>query len=78
MLCLNVHNLALYLHPPMRYVIVSGWLHLVHTIGSWELCLFLHRYTCDPRATSYASRMYLYGDCENACMIKYVHVYLAS
>ena len=77
-LCMDVHNLALYSHPPKRYVLLSGWLHLVHIIGPCELCLFLHWYTCDLQATSYASRLDLYGDCENACMLKFVPVPLAS
>ena len=72
LLCLDVRSLALNLHPSMRCVLVSGWLHLVHSIGPWELCFFLHTYTCDPRATSYASRLDLYEDCEYACMLKFV------
>ena len=42
LLCLDVHNLALYLQPPRRCVLVRGWLHLVHNIGPCELCFFLH------------------------------------
>ena len=42
MMCLDVCSLALYQHPPMRCVFVSGWLHLVRSIGPCELCLFLH------------------------------------
>jgi len=81
LLCLDVRSLAVHLHPPRRCVMVSGWLHLVHSLGPCELYLFLHRYTCDPHATSYASRLDLHGDCENACMLKYVpvsHAYLRS
>jgi hypothetical protein len=78
LLCLDVRSLALYLYPSRRCVLVSGWLHLVHIIGLCELCLFLHRYTCDPHATSYPSRMYVFGGCENACMMKSDPVSLAS
>ena len=78
MLCLDERSLALNLHPPRRCVLVSDWLHLVHSIGPWELCFFFHLYTCDPHATSYASRLDLYGDCKYACMLKYVPVSLAS
>jgi hypothetical protein len=42
LLCLNVRSLELFLQPPTRYVLVSGWLHLVDSIGSCELCFFLH------------------------------------
>jgi len=68
LLCLDVRNLVLDLHPPRRCVLVSGWLYLVHSIGPCQLYFFLHLYTCDPRATSYTPRLDLYGDCENACM----------
>ena len=78
LLCLAVRSLTLYLHPPMRCVLGSGWLHLVHIIGPCELCLLLHRYTCDPQATSNESRLHLYGDCENDCMLKYAPVSRAS
>ena len=57
---------------------MRGWSHLAHNIGPCELCLFLHLYTCDPQATSYASRLDLYGDCAYACIVKYVPVSLAS
>jgi hypothetical protein len=43
MLCLDVLSLESYLHPPKRYVFVSGWLHLPHSIGPYALCYFLHR-----------------------------------
>ena len=33
MLCLDVRSLALYLHPPKRCVFVSGWLHVLQSIG---------------------------------------------
>jgi len=78
MLRLDVRNLALYLQPPRRCMLVRSWLHLVHNIGPCELCFFLHLYTCDPHATSYASRQDQYGDCEYACILKYVPVSLAS
>ena len=78
LLCLDVSNLALYLHPPTRRVLVRGWLHPVHNIGPCELCFFLHMYTCDSKVTSYASRLDLYGDCEYYCIVKYVPVSLAS
>ena len=73
-----MHNLALYLQPPRMYVLVRGWLHLVHNIGPCELCFFLLLYTCDPHATLYASRLDLYGDCEYVCILKSVPVSLAS
>ena len=57
---------------------MRGWLHFVHSIGPGLFCFFLHLYTCDPHATSYASRLDLYGDCEYACMLKSVHVSLAT
>jgi len=49
----------------------------VHSIRPCELRLFLPRYTCDLHASSYVSCMDMYGDCENACMLKYVPVSLA-
>ena len=76
LLCLEVLSFALYLHPPRRCVLVSGWLHYLHSIGP-VLCFLLQRYTCVPQATSYESRRHLYGDCECACMLKYVPVSLA-
>ena len=57
---------------------MRGWLHLVHSIGPCELCFFLHLYTCDPQATSYASRLDLYGCCEYACILKYIPVSLIA
>jgi len=78
LLCLDVRSLAMNLHSPRRYVLVSGWLHLVHSIGPGDLYFFLHLYTCDPQATSHASRLDLYGDYEYACMMKSVPVSLAS
>ena len=78
LLCLDVRNLALYLQPPRRCVLVRGWLHLVHIIGPCELCFFLHLYTRGPQATSYVSRLDLYGNYEYACIPKFVLVSLAS
>ena len=75
LLCLEVLSFALCLHPPKRCVSVSGWLHFFHNIGS-ILCLRLHRYTCDPHATSYETRQHLYEDWECACMLKSVPVSL--
>ena len=77
MLCLNVRSLALDLYPPKRCVLVSGWLHMVHIFGPCELYFFLHLYTCDPYATSFALRLDLYGDCEYTCMLNSVPVSLA-
>ena len=76
LLCREVLIFALYLHPPRRCVFVSGWLHLLHIIGP-VLCFHLQRYTCVPRATSYESRLLLYGDFECAWMLKSVPVSLA-
>ena len=42
LLCLDVRSLELCLQPPRMCVLVSGWLHLVHSIGPYELCFFLH------------------------------------
>ncbi len=64
MLCLEVLIFAFYLHPPKRCVFVSGWLHFLHSIVL-VLCFRLHRYTCVPHATSYESRLHLYGDFES-------------
>ena len=64
LLCRDVRSFEVCLHPPRRWVLVRGWLHLVHSIGPCLFCFFLHLYTCDPQATSYASRLDLYGDCE--------------
>ncbi len=33
LLCLEVLSFALYLHPPKRYVLLSGWLHFLQSIG---------------------------------------------
>jgi hypothetical protein len=76
LLCLEVRSFALYLHPPRRCVLVSGWLHFLHSIGH-VICFRLQRYTCSPHATSYESRRYLYGYCECVCMLKSVPVSLA-
>ena len=57
---------------------MSCWLHLVHSIGSCELCFFLYLKTCDPQATSYASCLDLYGDCDYAWIMKSVPVSLAA
>ena len=78
LLCLGVRSLDLNLRPPRRCVLVSGWLHLVHSIGPWDFYFLLHLHTGDPQATSYASRLDLYGDCEYACMLKSIPVSLAS
>ena len=51
---------------------------MVQSIGPCELCFFLHLYTWDPHAPSYASRVDLYGDCEYACILKSVPASLAS
>ena len=42
LLCRDVRSLELCLHPPRRWVLVRGWLHLVHSIGPYVLCFFLH------------------------------------
>ena len=76
LLCLEVLSFAIYLHPPGRCVLVSGWLHFLQSIGS-VLCFLLQRYTGVPQATSYESRRQLYGDCECACILKSVPVSLA-
>jgi hypothetical protein len=47
LLCIDVRSLALNSYPPRRCVLVSGWLHLVHSVGPCELYFFLHLYTCD-------------------------------
>ena len=57
---------------------MRGRLYLVHSIGPCQLCFLLYLYTCDHQATSYASRLDLYGDCEYACILKSVPVSLAS
>ena len=75
---MDVRSLALNLDLPRRCMLVSGWLHLEHSIGPWELYFLLHLYTCDPQGTSYASRLDLYGNCEYACMPKFVPLSLAS
>ena len=77
-LCLDVRSLELCLYPPRRCVLVSGWLHLVHSTGPCELCFFLHLKTRDPHAPSYASRLDLYGDWEYAWILKSVLVSLAA
>ncbi len=71
LLCLEVLNFALCLHPPNRCVFVRGCLHFFHSIGP-ALCFPLHRYSCVPHATSYKFRLHMYGDCERACMLKSV------
>ena len=78
LLCLYVRSFALYLQPSRGCVLVRGWLHLVHIIGPCGLRYFLNLYTCGPHATSYASRLDLYGDCEYACIPKSIPVSLAS
>jgi hypothetical protein len=76
LLCLEVLKFELYLHPPSRCVFVRGCLHFFHNIGP-VLCFLLHRYTCVPHATSYESRLHLYGDCECAYILKSVPVSFA-
>ena len=76
LLFLEVVSFALYLHPPRRCVFVSGWLHLLHSIGP-VLCFRLQRYTCVPHATSYEPRLHLYGDFECAWMLQSVPVSLS-
>jgi len=76
LLCLEVLNFALYLHPPNRCAFVRGCLHVFHSIGS-VLCFLLQRYTFVPHATSYDSRLHLYGDFECAWMLNSVPVSLA-
>jgi hypothetical protein len=48
LLCLHVRILALYFHPPRRCVLVSGWLHLVYSIGPYELSLLASVYVWSP------------------------------
>ena len=52
LLRLEVLNFALYLHPPRRCGLVSGWLHFLHNIVH-VLSFRLHQYTFVPKATSY-------------------------
>ena len=77
MLCLEVLNFALCLHPPNRCVFARGCLHFLHSIGP-ILCVLLQRLTCAPPATSYESLRHLYGDREYDCMLKSVPVALAA
>jgi hypothetical protein len=42
LLGLEVLSFALYLHPPMRCVLVSGWLHFLQSIGP-VICFLLQR-----------------------------------
>ena len=40
--CLDVLSFEAYLHPLMRCVFLSGWLHVLHIIGPCVLCRFFH------------------------------------
>ncbi len=42
LLCRDMRRLAMCMHPPRRWVLVRGWLHLVQSIGPWLICFFLH------------------------------------
>ena len=42
LLCLEVMSFTLYLHPPRRCVLVSGWLHFLQSMGH-VICFLLQR-----------------------------------
>ena len=69
-------SLAVNLHPPRMWVLVSGDWHLVHM--RFGLCFLLHLCICTPQATSSESLLARYGAVEYACIVWSDPVVLAS